>query len=54
MLDPCSGSYVLRVGECGCFHKGPFGGCPYNKHPSILGSILGPLICGNSNVCVLK
>ena len=29
---------------------GPFCGCPQNKSPTFLGSILGPLILGNSHI----
>ena len=28
---------------------GPFGGCPCNESPTMWGSVLGPLIFGNSH-----
>ena len=30
--------------------RGPLFGSPYNKSPTILGSILGPMICGISHI----
>ena len=36
----------------GCFYKldGPFFGGPYNKSPTAVGLMLGPLIFGNSHI----
>ena len=31
---------------------GPFDACPYTKSPTILGSVLRPLIFGNSQTCI--
>ena len=46
----CLGSiYHMAVSR----HWGPFGGCPYNKSPICFwGSILGPVMSGNSHIVV--
>ena len=39
---------------CSCKLGGPFLECPYKNRPTILGSILGPLIFGNSQITQIR
>ena len=42
--------YGIMLYVCFCKLGGPCWGCPYIKSPTIWGSLIGPLIFGNSHV----
>ena len=52
VIGPVVSEYSLVWALNGCFYKlgGPFCGFPERKIPIILGSILGPLILGSSQI----